>query len=262
MSYHINHKSLALELEGVAVSYDAEPVIEDVSLHVPQGALVGIVGPNGAGKSTLIKAIVGTVKHDVGTIQVLGLRDHAARTRITYVPQRGSVDWDFPVTVYDVVAQGRYHHLGLFKRLKGRNREMVDEALQKVGMTDYAHRQIGALSGGQQQRVFLARALAHDGDIFLMDEPFVGVDAATEYAIALVLRQLQSRGKTVLVVHHDLSTVREYFSMVLLLNKRVIAFGDTEKVFTPAYVQRTYEGKLAIFEDGELTAFGSDGGQE
>jgi manganese/zinc/iron transport system ATP- binding protein len=192
---------------------------------------------------------------DAGEIRIVGLEGRKAFKRITYVPQRGSVDWDFPVNVYDVVCQGRFSHLGLFKRMRPEDRRIVADALQKVEMSEFSRRQIGELSGGQQQRVFLARALAHEGDVYLMDEPFAGVDAATERAIVDVLRQLQKEGKTVLVVHHDLSTVAEYFDQVLLLNKRLISFGDTQDVFTGENLQSTYGGKLAVLEDGKLAVF-------
>ncbi len=240
----------ALSVRDLTVSYDSEPVLEGVSFTVGTGRLVGVVGPNGAGKSTMIKAIVGTLPVDSGDVEVLGERGKKALRKITYVPQRGSVDWDFPVTVLDVVNQGRYGHLGLLGRMTADDRRVVADAISKVGLQDLARRQIGELSGGQQQRVFLARALAQRGDVYLMDEPFVGVDAATESAIVEVLRELRDSGRTVLVVHHDLATAPEYFDSILLLNKELIAFGDTHDVFTRDHLQHAYGGRLAIFEDG------------
>jgi manganese/zinc/iron transport system ATP- binding protein len=243
--------ALALSVKDLTLSYDAEPVVEHVSFEVPQGALVGVLGPNGAGKSTLIKAIVGALRPDAGDIEVLGTQGKQALRRLTYVPQRGSVDWDFPVTVRDVVTQGCLGRVGLLGRISGEEKRIVDEALERVAMTELADRQIGALSGGQQQRVFLGRALAQRGDVYLLDEPFVGVDARTESAIIDVLRMLRDEGRTLLVVHHDLSTVREYFDHVLLLNKRLIAFGPTSEVFLADTLQHAYGGRLAIFEKNE-----------
>ena len=242
----------ALIVRDLTLSYDAEPAIEAMSFEIPVGAIVGVIGPNGAGKSTLIKAIVGALKPDRGEIIVLGERGRRALKHLTYVPQRGSVDWDFPVTVRDVVAQGCLGRLGLFGRMNRSERRAIDEALERVAMTALAERQIGELSGGQQQRVFLARALAQRGEVYLLDEPFVGVDARTERAIIEVLRTLREEGRTLLVVHHDLSTVREYFDHVLLLNRELIAFGLTQQVFEADTLQRAYGGKLAIFERGEV----------
>lgn len=243
----------ALRVEGLTVSYADEPVLQDVSFEARFGALMGVVGPNGAGKSTLIKAIVGALRPDAGRVEVCGSDAPRARRAITYVPQRGSVDWDFPVTVRDVVRQGRYGRVGLLGRFSRADHQIVEEALEQVGMTALAGRQIGELSGGQQQRVFLARALAQQGRVYLMDEPFVGVDARTEEAILAVLRALVARDAAVLVVHHDLSTIREYFDEILLLKREVIACGPTADVFTPEHLQRAYGGRLAIFsgEDGQ-----------
>ena len=239
----------ALSVRDLTLSYDDAPVVEGMTFSLEMGHLVAVVGPNGAGKSTMIKAMVGVLTPDRGDVQVLGDTGKRARRHITYVPQRGSVDWDFPVTVWDVVAQGRFGHIGLLGRLKGQQRQLVEQALHKVGMTELQHRQIGELSGGQQQRVFLARALAQQGDVYLMDEPFVGVDARTERAIVDVLSALRDQGKLVMVVHHDLSTVREYFDTMLLMNKQLVACGPTQEVFTKQNLQRAYGGRLAIFED-------------
>lgn len=239
---------VVLSVRDLSVYYGDEPAVEDIGFKLSAGKLIGVVGPNGAGKSTMIKAIVGSVKPASGVIEVFGSTDARVRRRITYVPQRGSVDWDFPVTVQDVVTQGRYGSVGLLKRFSAEDRAQVARALALVNLTELAERQIGELSGGQQQRVFLARALAQQGDIYLMDEPFVGVDAATESAIVDVLRDLRDDGKTVLVVHHDLSTVREYFDEVILLNQKLIAHGPIDACFTPELLQRTYGGRLAILD--------------
>jgi manganese/zinc/iron transport system ATP- binding protein len=220
-----------------------------VDLAVPPGKLVGIVGPNGAGKSTLIKAAMGLLPQSSGWVKIFGQPVRKALSRVGYMPQRESVDWDFPVSVMDVVLMGRYGHIGLIRRPKKHDREIARECLDKVKMLPFANRQISNLSGGQQQRVFLARALAQQSDLYFMDEPFAGVDAATESAIVSLLQELKSKGKTLLVVHHDLPTAREYFDMLLLLNMRVVAFGPTEQVFTPELLQKTYGGKLTILSE-------------
>ena len=235
-----------LEVHDLTVAYHKKPVLYGVDLTVPAGQLVGIVGPNGAGKSTLIKAIMGVVPPASGWIKIFGEPFKKNLTRVGYVPQRESVDWDFPVNVMDVVLMGRYGHLGLIRRPAKRDREIARECLEKVHMLPYADRQIANLSGGQQQRVFLARALAQESDLYLMDEPFSGVDAATESAIVTLLQELKSRGKTILVVHHDLPTAKSYFDMLLLINMRVVAFGPTEEVFTNELLQKTYGGRLTI----------------
>lgn len=242
-------ESLALEVHDLTVSYHKRPVLYGIDLEVPPGKLVGIIGPNGAGKSTLIKAMMGVVPASGGWVKVFGLPAKQNSQRIGYVPQRESVDWDFPVSVMDVVLMGCYGRLGLFRRPGAKERERAAVALEKVGMGGYANRQISKLSGGQQQRVFLARALAQDSDLYLMDEPFAGVDAATEAAIIELLGEMRDRGKTVLVVHHDLATARGYFDMLLLLNMRVVAFGDTEEVFTGELLQKTYGGRLTILSE-------------
>ncbi|MBO9606898.1 MAG: metal ABC transporter ATP-binding protein [Paenibacillaceae bacterium] len=237
-----------LGIERMTVAYRKQPVLRDVSLEVPDGKLVGIVGPNGAGKSTLIKAALGLIPRLTGEVTVYGKPYKEQRKLVGYVPQRESVDWDFPTNALDVVMMGRYGQLGWFRRPGAKERALAMEALRKVGMDGYAGRQISQLSGGQQQRIFLARALAQDARLYLMDEPFVGVDAATEKAIVSLLNELKEQDKTVLVVHHDLATVTEYFDWVLLLNAEVVAFGPTEEVFTTANLQRTYGGRLAILE--------------
>lgn len=236
---------LPVVVRGLTVAYQQRPVLEDVHLSLPHGLLVGVIGPNGAGKSTLLKAILGLVSRLAGEVQIYGRPAAEARGAVGYVPQRAAVDWDFPTDVLDVVMMGRYGHLGLLRRPGPRERALAMEALEKVGMAELAHRQIGQLSGGQQQRVFLARALAQDARIYFMDEPFAGVDAATERAIIGVLAEMKARGRTVVVVHHDLQTVREYFDWLVLLNRRVLAAGPVERVFTTENLARTYGGRLA-----------------
>jgi manganese/zinc/iron transport system ATP- binding protein len=237
-----------LTVRELTVAYQKKPVLTDVSFEVPEGKLIGIVGPNGAGKSTLIKAALGLIPKVAGDVLIYGRPYTEQRKMIGYVPQRESVDWDFPTNALDVVMMGRYGHLGWFKRPGANERKIAMECLEKVGMADYAGRQISQLSGGQQQRIFLARALAQDARLYFMDEPFVGVDAATEKAIITLLNELKKQGKTVLVVHHDLSTVKEYFDWVLLLNVKVMEFGPTQDVFTKDNLQRTYGGRLTVLD--------------
>lgn len=235
-----------LEVHDLTVAYHRRPVLWDIDFTIPEGLLVGIVGPNGAGKSTLIKAALGLAPTASGWVRIFGKPYGEQRRLIGYVPQRETVDWDFPTDALDVVMMGRYGHLGWFKRPGRADRELARECLAKVGMADYADRQISQLSGGQQQRVFLARALAQNASIYFMDEPFAGVDAATEKAIIALLNELKAEGKTVLVVHHDLQTVREYFDWVIMLNMRQIAVGPTEEVFNNTNLQKTYGGRLNI----------------
>ena len=240
---------IPLLIQDLTSGYQKKPVLWGIDLQVPRGKLVGIVGPNGAGKSTLIKAIMGLVPPSSGWVKIFGKPYNENRRRVGYVPQRESVDWDFPVTVMDVVMMGRYGHVGWFKRPKKADREIARDCLDKVKMLPFAKRQISNLSGGQQQRVFLARALAQESDIYFMDEPFAGVDAATETAIIALLHELREKGKTLLVVHHDLPTARNYFDQLLLLNMRVVAYGETEKVFTYELLQKTYGGRLTILSE-------------
>lgn len=238
-----------LEVHDLTVAYHRNPVLWGIDLQVPAGKLIGIVGPNGAGKSTLIKAIMGLVPISSGWIKVFGHPFKKALRRVGYVPQRESVDWDFPVNVMDVVLMGRYGRVGLVKRASKEDREIARACLDKVQMLPFANRQISNLSGGQQQRVFLARALAQESDLYFMDEPFSGVDAATESAIITLLHELRERGKTMLVVHHDLPTAREYFDMLILLNMRLVAFGPTSEVYTQELLQKTYGGRLTILSE-------------
>ena len=243
----ISHKSLPLKIRDLTVAYHRKPVIWDIDLSIPEGKLVSIVGPNGAGKSTLIKACLELIPRSSGEVSIYGKSYKKARNKVGYVPQRESVDWDFPVSALDVVAMGTYGKLGWFRRVNKRSKALSMEALERVGLADYAHRQISQLSGGQQQRTFLARALVQDADIYFMDEPFAAVDAATERAIVELLKELQKRGKTVLVVHHDLATVPQYFDWTVLLNMRVVAAGPTDEGFTQENLRRTYGGKLTLF---------------
>ncbi|MEW4530134.1 ABC transporter ATP-binding protein [Maioricimonas sp. JC845] len=238
-----------LSIYDLTVAYNRRPVLWDVGVNLPAGRLVGIVGPNGAGKSTLIKAVMDLVPRASGRIHVFGEPYRRQRGRVGYVPQRESVDWDFPVDALDVVTMGLYGQIGWCLPVRRKHREMAREALERVGVADLAHRQISELSGGQQQRTFLARALVQDADLYLMDEPFAAVDAATERAIVDILQDMKARGKTVLVVHHDLQTVPEYFDHVILLNMRVVADGPTADVFTPENLQRTYGGRLTLLDE-------------
>lgn len=239
----------ALEIHDLTVAYHKKPVLWGIDLAVPEGKLVGIVGPNGAGKSTLIKACMGLLPLASGWVKFFGETLNRVPTRVGYVPQRESVDWDFPVNVTDVVLMGRYGRLGLLRRPSKADRDIARASLEKVQMLPFADRQISNLSGGQQQRVFLARALAQEADLYFMDEPFAGVDATTESAIIVVLRELRDRGKTIMVVHHDLPTARQYFDQLILLNLRLVAYGDTADVFTSDKLQQTYGGRLSILSE-------------
>lgn len=242
----MNEPNLAIQVNDLTVAYENQPVLWDIDLHVPPGVLMAIVGPNGAGKTTLIKAILGLVKAAAGRVWIYGKPYVEQRHLVGYVPQRGSVDWDFPTSVMDVVMMGRYGALGWIKRPGKAEQQAASEALNKVGMLDFVERQISQLSGGQQQRVFLARALVQDAQVYFMDEPFQGVDATTERAIVALLQELRIQGKTVVVVHHDLQTVREYFDWVTLLNVRRIASGPVEETFTAANLTTTYGGRVSF----------------
>lgn len=242
----LENKQLALEVTDVTVAYQEKPVLWDVDLLLPPGVLMAIVGPNGAGKTTLIKTILGLIRPAAGRVLIYGKPYLQQRHLVGYVPQRGSVDWDFPTSVLDVVMMGRYGALGWFKRPGLRERQSAEEALSKVGMLEFSHRQISQLSGGQQQRVFLARALAQSAEIYFMDEPFQGVDAITERAIITILQELRTQGKTVIAVHHDLQTVPEYFDWVCLLNVRKIASGLTKDLFTEENLRLTYGGRVGF----------------
>ncbi|QDU08555.1 metal ABC transporter ATP-binding protein [Gimesia aquarii] len=242
-----------LSVYDLTVAYHRKPVIWDVSFEIPPGKLVGIVGPNGAGKSTLIKAIMELIPKASGRVQIFGKPYQKNRQRVGYVPQRESVDWDFPVDALDVVTMGLYKEIGWCLPVRKKYRVLAMDALERVGIADYARRQISQLSGGQQQRTFLARALVQNADLYLMDEPFAAVDAATEKAIVQILQEMKEAGKTALVIHHDLQTVPEYFDYVILLNMRVIDHGLTADVFTPENLQKTYGGRLTLLEEATET---------
>ncbi|MDF1850039.1 MAG: ABC transporter ATP-binding protein [Verrucomicrobiales bacterium] len=241
-------QDVPLAIHDLTVAYHRKPVLWDVDLDIPEGKLVGIVGPNGAGKSTLIKACLDLIPRASGEIGVYGKPYKEQRHLVAYVPQRESVDWDFPVSALDVVAMGAYRRLGWFRRVTREEAKKAHDCLTQVGIGHLADRQISQLSGGQQQRVFLARALMQDAELYLMDEPFAAVDAATEEAIVSLLRSLSEQGKTCLVVHHDLATVTTYFDWLVLLNMRVVAAGPSETTFTRENLQKTYGGKLSLLE--------------
>lgn len=239
----------ALEIHDLTVAFDRKPVLWNIDLTIPRGKLVGIIGPNGAGKSTLIKAVMGILPLSSGYAKIFDKDIDEVRSKISYVPQRESVDWDFPASVLDVVLMGRYAKLGLFKRPRKADRDVALDCLKKVGMEAFANRQISQLSGGQQQRTFLARALAQQAEIYFMDEPFSGVDAATEKTIINLLRSMTHTDKTVIVVHHDLHSVSQYFDWVIMLNTRLVAVGPTKSTFTQKNLHETYGGKLTILSD-------------
>jgi manganese/zinc/iron transport system ATP- binding protein len=253
--------SAAIDVTGLTVAYRDKPVLWDIDFSVPPGVLLAVVGPNGAGKTTLIKSILGLTRPAAGRVLIHGKPYRAQRHMVGYVPQRGSVDWDFPTNALDVVLMGRYGALGWFRRPGRREREMALEALDKVKMSDFADRQISQLSGGQQQRVFLARALVQDAAIYFMDEPFQGVDATTERAIVALLRDLRAQGKTVVVVHHDLSTVTDYFDWVTLLNVRRVAHGPVPEAFTEHNLSLAYGGKVATSLMGQPAEPHAEGGR-
>ncbi len=240
---------LPLSVSDLTVAWHRKPVIWDVDLEVPPGQLVGVVGPNGAGKSTLLKAIMDLVPKASGRVEIFGQSYRQSRQRVGYVPQRESVDWDFPISVLDVVTMGLYGKIGWCMPVRSKHRDIARKALEQVGISELANRQISQLSGGQQQRTFLARALVQDADLYLMDEPFAAVDAATEKAIVEILRSMRQAGKTALVIHHDLPTVPEYFDSVVLLNMRVVASGPTKDVFTRENLERTYGGRLTLLDE-------------
>jgi manganese/zinc/iron transport system ATP- binding protein len=252
-------EDVPLWVNDLTVAYHRKPVLWDIDLSLPQGSLIAVVGPNGAGKSTLIKAILGLVARASGTVSIYGQPYEKRRAWVGYVPQRESVDWDFPVSALDVVAMGMYREIGWFKPVTAPFRDRALQELEKVGMGAYAARQISQLSGGQQQRVFLARALAQNARLYFMDEPFAGVDVATERAIIALLKALKASGKTCVVVHHDLQTVPSYFDYVVLLNMRVVDAGPIDRVFTEANLKKTYGGKLTLLSQA-LHEFSKDPG--
>lgn len=253
-SSHAHHNSPesmvpAFQAIQLNVNYDKTPALWDISLSVPQGKLVGIIGPNGAGKSTLVKAALGLVPPISGKVEFFGKRLKEVRQQVAYVPQRTSVDWDFPITVQDLVLMGRYGRLGLFRWPRKADRLAVEYYLDMVGIGALANRQISQLSGGQQQRAFIARALLQEADIYFMDEPFAGIDMASEAEIMKILHQLKNKGKTIFVVHHDLNTVETYFDWAILLNMRLIACGPIVQAFNQDTLNLTYGKNYALFDE-------------
>lgn len=240
----INAKAPVIEIHDLTVSYSRKPVLWDIDFSLPAGKVIGIIGPNGAGKSTLLKTIMGLIAPDSGYVKILDKPLDSVRQSVSYVPQKESVDWEFPISALEVVIMGRYGRLGLFERPSKEDKQLSMECLEKVGMASFSNRQIAQLSGGQQQRVFLARAMAQEATVYLMDEPFAGIDATTERLVMEILHDLARCGKTVLVVHHDLQSIQEYFQWCVLLNMRLIASGPTDVVFTNALLDETYGGKL------------------
>ncbi|HHY20866.1 MAG TPA: metal ABC transporter ATP-binding protein [Bacilli bacterium] len=240
--------SNVVSVQQLHVSYYGKEVISDINFSFNEGKLVGIIGPNGAGKSTLMKAILGLIPKDRGEVKIFGQGVKDVRKRIAYVPQRSNIDWDFPITVLDTVLIGTYPNVGIFRRPKKADRAWAYECLQKVGMEKFSKRQIGELSGGQQQRVFLARALAQKADLFFLDEPFVGIDVASEEVIIRILKELRDEGKTVFVVHHDLTKVEDYFNDLILVNKKLIDYGPVKQVIKPEVMKRAYQVQFPLFE--------------
>lgn len=248
MDTQLNHHAPDVTVSHLSVSYDAGRVVDDVSFTLPHAALTAIIGPNGAGKSTLIKAILDLVHTEEGTVTLLGEPPKVSRKRVAYIPQRSDIDWHFPITVLEVVLLGTYPRLKLFRRPGKRERAFARECLAHVGMEAYEHRQIGELSGGQQQRVFIARALAQQPDLFVLDEPFAGIDAASGAAIMSVLRSEQQRGRGAIVVHHHLASVRENFTHAVLINRKLVHAGPITEVFTEAHLTQAFAANLRVFE--------------
>ena len=238
--------SIPIHISGLSVSYERKRVLTTIYADFMAGTVTGIVGPNGAGKSTLFKSILGLIDVNAGSVSIYGKSVQSQRKRMAYVPQKDDVDWNFPATVKDIVLMGRYPHKTIFQRLSKSDRQIADQAMHDLGIEELRDRQIGELSGGQQQRVFLARALCQQADIFLLDEPFVGVDITTEQKIMRILKRLAGEGKTMLVVHHDLSSVPKYFDKVFLLNQRLVAYGDTPAIFTEENIAKAYGPQLTI----------------
>ncbi|MCG8577691.1 MAG: metal ABC transporter ATP-binding protein [Flavobacteriales bacterium] len=236
----------SIEVHNLTTAYGGAPVLWDIDFQLPTGQIIGIIGPNGSGKTTLLKTIMGLLDPASGFVKVFDQPLDKVREKVAYVPQRESVDWDFPASVYDVVMMGRYRKYNLFKRTKDPDREIVLQSIEKVGLSEFKDRQISRLSGGQQQRVFVARALAQGADLYLMDEPFVGVDAATENSILNLLSEMKNEGKTVVIIHHDLQTVSDYFDYLLLLNTRLIARGTPAEVLTKENLTNAYGGQLTL----------------
>ncbi len=238
-----------IDIKGLSVSYDRKRVLSNIFLKIERGKTYGLIGPNGAGKSTLFKSILGLIEPNTGTITIDNHTGQNTHKRIAYVPQKDDIDWDFPATVRDVVLMGRYPHKKLFQRMSNDDRRITMEAMELLGISELADRQIGALSGGQQQRVFIARSICQEAEIFLMDEPFVGVDMMTEHKIVEIMKDLATHNKTIMVVHHDLATADDYFDKVILLNQRLIGYGDVEEIFTRENIARTYAPQMKILQD-------------
>ena len=236
----------SIEVHDLTVVYDRKPALWDIDFQLPKGKLIGVIGPNGSGKSTLIKAIMGIVDKSSGWVKVFGEDIEDVRHKVSYVPQRESVDWDFPTNVFDVVLMGRFGRKSLWRRTSKEDKQIVEQSLKKVGMWEFKNRQIAQLSGGQQQRVFMARALAEQAEVYLMDEPFAGVDAATENSIFKVFEEVRDSGKTMMVIHHDLQSAAKYFDWIVLLNTRLIAYGPIEEVFTKEHMEEAYGGQLSV----------------
>ncbi|MFT6167092.1 MAG: manganese/zinc/iron transport system ATP- binding protein [Vicingaceae bacterium] len=244
---------ISIETHNLTVSYNRRPVLWNIDFELPTGKIIGIIGPNGSGKTTLLKAIMGLVPTSSGYVKIFNQDLDDVRARVSYVPQRESVDWDFPASVMDIVLMGRYKKNNLFKRITKADKDIAAEALEKVNMLEFSNRQISQLSGGQQQRVFIARSLAQGADLYIMDEPFVGVDAATEEAILKLLEYMKKEGKTVVVVHHDLQTAKDFFDWIVLLNTRMVAAGPKEEIFNEKLLQEAYGGKLNVLSQvGDL----------
>jgi len=239
-------KSPVIELHNATVTYQSKPAIWNVDYQIPEGKMVGVIGPNGSGKTTMLKATMGLIPLSSGFAKLFGKDLEEVRHKIAYVPQRSSVDWDFPANVFDTVLMGRYRKHNLFSRTTKHDKEIAWDALKKVHLESFAKRQIAQLSGGQQQRVFIARALAQQAELYLLDEPFAGVDATTENTIINLLKEMNQEGKSIVVVHHDLNTVSKYFNWLVMMNTRLIASGPTEEIFTTQILQNTYGGRLNI----------------
>lgn len=242
---------IAVSVKNLTVTYNKRPAIKGISLEIEEGNIVGIIGPNGAGKSTLIKGILGLLPADTGEIKIFGKNVEDSIKRVAYIPQKEQFDWDFPINVSEVVMMGRYPHISMFGRPSENDREIVKRVLGKVEMEKYSSTQIRNLSGGQQQRIFLARALAQESDIYFFDEPFVGVDAKTETAIFNLIKELKSEGKTIMIVHHDLGKIKDYFDKLILINQTLIAYGNTSEVFNSDLIQKTYGGRLTILQKAD-----------
>ncbi len=243
-----------LKTRNLTVSYHKRPVIKGINLSIESGNIVGIVGPNGAGKSTLFKGILGLLRPDSGEVEIFGKPASDTLKEVAYIPQKEQFDWDFPINVFDLVMMGRYSHISYFGKPAKYDKDIVEDSLSKLEMIKFSQTQIRHLSGGQQQRAFIARALAQQSSLLMLDEPFVGVDAKTEEAILSLMKELKNQGKTIIIVHHDLAKVKEYFDKLILLNQTLIAYGDTSEVFTSELINRTYGGRLTILQKAEELA--------